>query len=381
MKHTEALRILACCAFAGALLGACSPEEAKGPASRPPVPVVVATAGSKTVPVQLRAVGNVKARRTVAVKSRVGGELARVLFREGDEIKAGDVLFTIDPRPFRTALEQAEAMLARNLAQQENAREEMRRYEGLVAQGFVSRQEYDKVRTEAVSFAGAVRADRAAVEEARLQLEYCTIRAPIAGRLGALLVNEGNLVKANDDNPLVVIHQIAPIDVVFSLSEKYLPQIRQALAAGALPLTAASPEGGETPVAGTVSFLDNAVDSSTGTIALKGSFANADRRLWPGEFVQVVLTLRELPQATVIPTRALQAGQQGSYIFVVTDDNGAEERPVATGIAYGEETVISQGLRPGETVVVEGQQRLAPGARVSIKEPAAQTAAGESPRS
>ncbi len=381
MKYPAAVRILALCTWAGALFSACSQEEAKGPAVRPPVPVVVAIATSKTVPVQLQAVGNVKARTTVAVKSRVGGELAQVHFREGDEIQAGDVLFSIDPRPFRAALEQAEAVLARDLAQQENAKEEMRRYENLIAQGFVSRQEYDRVRTEAASLAGAVRGDRAAVEDARLQLEYCTIRSPVTGRVGALLVNQGNLVKANDDTPLVIIHQMAPIDVVFSLPEKHLPQIRQALASGALPLTAGSPEGGEAPAAGTVSFLDNSVDSSTGTIALKGSFANTDRRLWPGEFVQVVLTLRELPQATVVPTRALLAGQQGSYVFVVKADSSTEVRPVATGIANGEETVISQGLHPGETVVTEGQQRLTPGAKVSIKEPAAQTAAGEGPRS
>ncbi len=381
MNGAAVRRILSLAALGGILLAACSQQETKGPAVSPPVPVVVATATSKTVPVQLQAVGNVKPRATVAVKSRVGGELARVHFREGQEVKAGDVLFTIDPRPFRADLEQAEAVLARDLALQDNARKDAGRYEDLFKQGFVSRQEYDKVRTSFASLEGVVRADRAAVENAGLQLEYCTIRSPLTGRIGTLLVDQGNLVKANDDNPLVIINQLEPIDVVFSLPEQHLPQVKKALAAGPLPLTAVSPSAAGPPEQGKVTFLDNAVDSSTGTIMLKGSFANADRQLWPGEFVNVVLTLAQLPQATVVPTQAVQTGQQGTYVFVVNGSGSAEVRPVTAGIVYGDLTVITRGVAPGETVVTEGQQRLYPDAKVAVKDAAVPSAIAEGPRS
>jgi len=381
MHRTAAGKVLIMISLGGILLSACSQQESKGPAVRPPVPVVVATATSQTVPVQLQAVGNVEARATVAVKSRVGGELARVHFREGQEVKAGDVLFTIDTRPFRAILEQTEAVLAKDLAQQENAREEARRYEDLIKQGFVSRQEYDRVRTNFASLEGVVRADRATMENARLQLEYCTIRSPIAGRAGTLLVDQGNLVKANDDDPMVVINQLEPIDVAFSLPEQHLPQIKQSLAAGSLPLTAASPSAAGPPEQGAVTFLDNAVDSSTGTILLKGSFANADRQLWPGEFVHVVLTLTQIPQATVVPTQAVQSGQQGTYVFIVNGGGSVEVRPVTAGIVYGDRTVITRGVTPGETVVTEGQQRLYPDAKVAVKEAAMPSAAADGPRS
>jgi multidrug efflux system membrane fusion protein len=206
------------------------------------------------------------------------------------------------------------------------------------------------------------------VENARLQLEYATIRSPLTGRAGSLLVHAGNLVKANDENPLVVIHRMEPVEVAFSVPERNLAAIKEQLAKGALEVEAFSRTDANAVEKGKVTFLDNSVDSSTGTILLKGTFANSGRRLWPGEFVTVRLTLTELPAATVVPTRAIQTGQQGNFVFIVKEDGTVDMRPVTTGIAYGHETVLTLGAAPGETVVTEGQQRLFPGAKVAVKD-------------
>jgi multidrug efflux system membrane fusion protein len=357
------------------VLFACSQQETK-PKERPPLPVAVANVGRKDVPVQLQAVGTVRAQSIVAVRAQVGGELARVHFREGEEVRAGEILFTIDPRPFRAELAQAEAELAANLAEQENARDEARRYEDLLRQGFVSRQEFDRLASRAAALEGRVKSFRAAVENARLQLEYCTIRSPLTGRAGSLLVHPGNLVKANDENPLVVIHRMEPVEVAFSVPERNLSAIKEQLARGDLAVEAFSRAEATAGEKGKVTFLDNSVDSSTGTILLKGTFANTGRRLWPGEFVTVRLTLNELTAVPVVPSRAVQTGQQGNFIFIVKGDGTVEMRPVTTSIAYGEETVLTQGATPGETVVTEGQQRLFPGAKVAVKD-GAQAAAAE----
>jgi membrane fusion protein, multidrug efflux system len=374
-------------------LPACSEREAPPP-PKPVVPVAVAAAVLKDVPVQLNAIGTVEAFSTVIVKVQVNGELTRVYFKEGQEVRKGELLFTIDPRPFEADLKKAEANLARDLAQSkqaeanlardtaqaEHARGETRRYERLIQAGVVPREQYEQIRTamEALeaslradaaaieSAQEAISADRAAIENAKIQLGYCSIRSPIDGRTGSLMVHEGNIVKSNDTS-LVVIHQIHPIYVNFSLPEQNLPEIKKYMSASRLKLQAAMPDNKENAAHGEVTFVDNAVDTSTGTIRLKGTFENKDRRLWPGQFVNVLLRLTTRPNAVVVPSQALQTGQAGPYVFVVRADSTAESRPVVPGLTLEGETVIERGLQPGERVVTDGQLRLVPGARVETK--------------
>lgn len=364
---TRILRLGALLLPLAGLLLACSEEKPQGPPSRPPVPVKVAKAASRDVPVTLRAVGTVEAQATVELRARVGGQLARVHFREGQDVRKGEPLFTIDPEPFQVALRRAEAQLTRQQALATTAREKERRYAVLVNEGLISRQDYDLLSAEAASLEAAVAADRATVEDARLQLSWSRITAPISGRTGSLLAHVGDLVRANDTQPLLVIHQVEPIDVSFTLPERDLPRLRQALAAGALPVQAI-PEGAGTAVeTGTLTFIDNAVDTVTGTIRLKATFTNSGRTLWPGQYVTTLITLSVLENATVVPTAAIQTGQQGTFVFVAKEDGSAELRPVATGLSEGGDTVIAQGLQPGETIVVDGQMRLSPGAKLEIK--------------
>jgi multidrug efflux system membrane fusion protein len=332
----------------------------------PAVPVAVATAVQKTVPVDIRVIGNVEAFSTVSVKSQVEGIVERVHFKEGQDVKQGDLLFTIDSRPFETALHQAEANLARDVALEKNAKAQADRYSKLFEAGIVSQEQYDQFRTSAESYEAAVRADKAAVERARLDLSYCTIRSPIDGRTGSLIVHEGNLVKANADTPLVVINQISPIYVDFSVPEGYLPDIRRYRAQGELRVQAIVPNVSRPPE-GFLSFLDNAVDTTTGTVKLKGKFDNRDRQLWPGQFVNVVLKLTTQPNAIVVPSQAVQTGQSGQYVFVIRPDMTAESRLVVAGSTVGGESVIEKGLQPGENVVTDGQLRLAPGSKVELK--------------
>ncbi len=343
---------------------ACSNGKAKN--SVPPPPVVVGLATKKTVPVELRAIGNVLAFSTVTIKSKVGGELVRVHFTEGQDVKKGDLLFTIDPRPYEAALKQAEANLQRDLAQAKHAQEDARRYEFLIQKGVVARQQYDKFRTDADALEATVLADRAAMENAKIQLGYCSIHSPIDGRTGSQMVNQGNIIKAEDIN-LVVINQIIPIDVSFSVPEQFLPEIRKHMASKKLQVEASSPQSNERPERGTVSFIDNAVDTATGTIRLKGTFSNNERRLWPGQFVNVVLTLAEEPNVIVVPSQAIQTGQEGQYVFVVKPDLTVESRQVVAGRTINGETVVQKGLQADERVVTDGQLRLSPGARVEIK--------------
>jgi len=351
------------CVITVASLGACS--KAKQPPSRI-VPVVAETAAQKNVPLQIKAIGNVEAYNTVAVKSQVNGEISEVFFREGQDVRQGKMLFRIDPRPFEAALRQAESALVRDRAQAVNAQEDAKRYAALAGKGFVSTQEYDRARTNADALGAVVQADEAAVENARLQLEYTAIMSPIDGRTGAIAVQKGNVVKANDV-PLVTINQITPIYVTFSVPEQELANIKRYQASGDLHVDVSIPQSGNKPIKGALTFIDNKVNTTTGTIMLKATFPNQDRALWPGQFVDVVLTLTTEPNRVIVPTQALQTGQQGQYVYVIKDDMTVELRVVTPGRLYGNWTVIDKGVVAGEKVVTDGQLRLVPGAKVEIK--------------
>jgi multidrug efflux system membrane fusion protein len=346
-------------------LPACSKKE--GPPLKPLVPVTAGTVIQKTVPVQIRAIGNVEAYSTVSVKSQIGGELIRVHFKEGQDVKKGALLFTIDPRPYEAALKQAEANLAKDTAQLDNARIEVNRYAGLVEKGYVAQEQYDQIRTNAAAFEATVNAGKATVENARLQLRYCYIYSPITGRTGYLVSNQGNLIKANADTAMVVINQIQPIYVALSVPEQYLNEIKKFMAAEKLEVGAFISKEDVKSEEGVLTFVDNTVDMTTGTIKLKGTFVNEKKRLWPGQFVNVVLTLTTQPNAVVVPSQAIQTGQSGQYVFVIKNDLTVESRPLVVGRALDGETVVEKGLQPGEKVVTDGQLRLIPGAKVEIK--------------
>jgi multidrug efflux system membrane fusion protein len=334
----------------------------------PVVSVAAAEARREAVPIELQAVGAVEAYAVVAVKSRIEGQLVAVHFREGQEVRQGDLLFTIDPRPHRVALQEAEARLKRDEALYAKAETDARRYAELVEKNYVSRDKYEQFRANAEALRATVEADRAVVERARLNLEYCFIRAPFSGRTGRLLVDRGSQVKANDDRGgLVEIAQVDPIYVGFALPQQHLAAVKERMAAGAPAVKAFFPDGPPEPEAGTLAFLDNKVNSQTGTFMLKGVFENARRRLWPGQFVTAVLTLATRPDAVVVPAAALQAGQEGQFVFVVGPEMIVESRPVSVGMRLGEKVVIEKGVAAGEKVVTEGQLKLVPGSRVQLK--------------
>ena len=335
-----------------------------------PVPVTVATAVQKNVPVQIRAVGNVEPFSTVSIKSQVTGVIMQAHFKEGQDVKKGQLLFTIDPRPLEAALKQAEANLARDSAQLNNSREQAKRYAELVEKQYVSREQYDQIRTNADAAAAVVEADKAAVENAKVQLSYCYIYSPVNGRVGTLLVNEGNLVRVNDGTPLVVINQILPIYVTFSVPEQYLADIKKRMAEGKLIVSARFPSDEGRLEEGALAFVDNTVDRTTGTIKLKAEFKNSELHLWPGQFINVALTLSTQAGAVVVPSDAIQVGPDGQQVFVVKNDKRIEIRPVTVGQSQGNESVIAKGLAAGEMVVREGQFLLGPGSRVDIKETA-----------
>ncbi|MEK6743044.1 MAG: efflux RND transporter periplasmic adaptor subunit [Nitrospirota bacterium] len=353
------------CIITVASIGGCS--KAKQPPPRT-VPVVAETADRKNVPLQVKAIGNVEAYNTVTIKSQVNGEISEVFFREGQDVRKGRMLFRIDSRPFESALRQAESALVRDRAQAKNAEEEARRYASLSGKGFVSQQEYDRVRTNAAALDAVVQADEAAVENARLQLEYTAIMSPIDGQTGAITIQKGNIVKANDV-PLVTINQITPIYVTFSVPEQDLANIKRYQSSGDLHVEVNIPQSGKKPVKGSLTFIDNKVNTTTGTITLKATFANQDRALWPGQFVDVVLTLTTERDRVVVPTQAVQTGQQGQYVYVIKDDMTAELRAVTPGRLYGDWTVIDKGIAAGEKVVTDGQLRITPGVKVEIKNP------------
>jgi multidrug efflux system membrane fusion protein len=331
------------------------------------VPVTAGTVIQKTVPVQVRAIGNVEAYSTVSVKSQIGGQLVRVHFKEGQDVHKGDLLFTIDPRPYEAALKQAEANLAKDTAQLENARSDLLRYEDLIKHDYVTKQEYDQIRANAAAMEATVNANKAVVENARLQLKYCFIYSPINGRTGYLQSDEGNLIKENADNPMVVINQIQPIYVSFSVPEEYLAEIKKYISSGKVNVEVFTTKGKDHPEDGTLTFIDNAVDISTGTIRLKATFPNKEKRLWPGQFIDVAMTLTTEPNAIIAPSQALQTGQTGQYVFVIKHDMSVEARPVLISRTIDGEAVVEKGLQLGEKVVTDGQLQLVPGAKVEIK--------------
>jgi multidrug efflux system membrane fusion protein len=425
--HTTALAAVAL-AFLGALATGCSRSEdpAKASASTGPraVPVTVATVEQRDVPVTVTAIGNVQAVATVTVLSQISGQIQKVHFVEGQEVKAGQLLFTIDPRPFEAALaqaqanvardqaalrqadaarmqrlaeaDQARANVARDRAHLENAQTQEQRYQELVRREFVAREQYDQMRTNAAAMAASVRAGEAAianalasaqaaeanvenaratlrageamVDTARLNLGYTRITSPITGRTGNLLIHDGNVVKASDvGNPMVTINQVDPIFVTFAVPEQYLDEIRRFQAARTLRVEVLGAGGPGKKTPGELVFMNNAVDPATGMIQLKASFPNREAALWPGQFTNVAVTLTTLRAALVIPAQAIQTSQKGTYVFVVKPDATVEMRPVTPVLSVDGQSVVETGLGAGERVVTDGHLRLAPGARVDVK--------------
>jgi multidrug efflux system membrane fusion protein len=340
------------------------------------VPVTVGSVIRKSVPIEISVIGAAEPFSSVQIRSQITGQMTAVNFTEGDDVKAGQTLFELDRRPLEAALEQAKANLDRDVAQAANAASQFKRYQDLADRGIATKEQVDTARTSMTALNATVNADRAALENAQVQLQYATITATIAGRTGALQVHEGNLVRANDTTPLVVINQIAPISVSFAIPEARLPELKRYMAQGALRVTASPPKDDAPPAVGKISFVDNQVDQTTGTIRLKGTFANDDRRLWPGQFLNVIVTLTSDPNAIVVPTAAVQVGQQGPYVFIVKGDQSVEMRPVVVSRTSASETVIGSGVQPGETVVTDGHLRLVPGTHITVKagteEPAVQ---------
>jgi multidrug efflux system membrane fusion protein len=360
LTRGAATRALALGAAAMAL-AACGDPHTPPPQT---VPVTVARVERSSVPWEIRATGTVEPLQTVSVASQVSGILTEVGFREGDEVRRGQVLFQIDPRPFKAALAQAQAVHAKDQAQLAAAEQDVKRYESLVEKDYVTPQQFEQMKANAASLRATVEADEAAAENARLNLQYATIRAPIDGRAGALLLKQGNLVRAAGQT-LVVVNQLRPILVRFSVPASNLPDIRK-YQSDSLPVHAQPASGNGATAQGTLSFLDNAVDTTTGTIMLKGIFPNKDGELWPGEFVNVALELFVEKDAIVAPAPAIVQSQNGTYVFVVKNDT-AQTRDVTVARTVGDIVVIAKGLSPGEMVVTDGQLRLTPGAKVQIK--------------
>jgi multidrug efflux system membrane fusion protein len=348
------------------LLSGCSENSAgkgkDGGRPKKAAPVTIGLSEQKTIPVEIHAIGTVEPSATVGIRSQITGTLKSVHFREGADVKKGDPLFTIDPRPFAALLNQAQGALARDRAELDNAHRELERYTQAVRKGYVSQEQADQAETKASTLAAIIKADEAAVENARLQLEFCSIISPIDGRAGELLADQGNMIKANADTAMVTINRLVPIRVSFTVPGKYLQEIKKYQAAGSLRVQVPISEG--EPLTGVFSFLDNTVDPTTGTIRLKAEFANPDKTLWPGEFVDVRLILTVRQDTVVVPTAAIQIGQEGAHVYVVKPDMTVEDRPVVTGTIADGETVIESGIRAGERVVTDGQMQLTDGTKV-----------------
>jgi multidrug efflux system membrane fusion protein len=384
---------------AGLVLAGCtgsSAPTATGKKGDQVVPVTIATASVKTVPVEIEVIGNVEAYSTIGVKAQVGGELVQVHFQEGDTVKKGDLLFNIDRRPFDAMVSQAQANLARDTAQLSQAkanlardmaaekysRAQSARFQNLFKQGIISQDQSEQysadadAKSEAVkadqaaiqSSQAAIEADKASIDNAQIQLSYTTIKSPIDGRTGNLMVKQGNVVKANDID-LVTINQLSPIYVTFSVPEAQLTDVKRYMAQGKVAVLASPEKDNSNFEHGVLTFVDNAVDMTTGTIKLKGTFTNDDRKLWPGQFVRVVLRLAQRPDAVVVPTQAVQTGQDGVFVYIVKDNNTVDSRPVTVGARIDQEVVIEKGLEQGEKVVIEGTLRLVPGSRIRVGGP------------
>jgi membrane fusion protein, multidrug efflux system len=357
-----------------AFLGACSGGDApargstaSGEVARPQdiaaVPVVVAQAGRTTVPIELTAIGTGQAFQTVSVESQVAGIVQEVHYQQGQFVRKGDLLITLDKEPFLAAVAQAEAALARDKAQAQLSQSELERSQRLYKEGIVSPQQYDQSRAGSAAAEATVRADEAAIQTAKIQLSYCSIYAPISGVTGAQLVAPGATVRAHDTPTLVVINQVEPIYVNFSVPQQYLESIKDSMAHSRLRVSA-SPPGSTRAETGVLTFVNNTVDTTTGTIQLMATFPNGDHRLWPGQFSNVVLNLGEQQDVLVVPAQSIQAGQQGDYVFVIKPDKTVDVRQVKVGQSVNNQTEVLQGLTAGETVVTDGQVRLVPGAKV-----------------
>jgi membrane fusion protein, multidrug efflux system len=368
MKEEKRIQIFA--GFISLLFGmfflfvACSGKKAM---TLPPVPVLVGQATVQPVPLVLQAVGSVEPIESVAVKAQVGGVLMQVNFSEGRDVRAGQLLFQIDPRPFQVSLEAASAQLAKDRAQLHNAEIQAKRYSDLIAKDYVTQEQNDAIKTQTEMLKSAVDADQAAVAQAKLNLSWASITAPISGRTGSLLVKRGNVVKANDA-ALVVINQLRPIRVSFAIPGAQLPLVQKYTAKGTLQVFVRPTQGEDTlAVKGQLSFFDNAVDPGTGTVTLKAEFENQNATLWPGEFVNAELVLTVEPQALTVPASAVVTGQAGSFVYLLTPNKTVEKSNVIVNRAYGDIMVIEKGVKVGDTVVTDGQMRLVPGAKVEIK--------------
>jgi multidrug efflux system membrane fusion protein len=353
--------------FAALLVAGCSKKVEK-PRPKPAALVVTDVSSQRDVPLLLKAIGTMEASESVTIKTQISGEITRVSFREGQEVQKGALLFQLDPRIYLAAVKKAEASLARNKVVVENARKDYERYSQLVREGIVTQEQAEGYRTRSESAAADFAADQANLENARAQLAYCTITAPISGTLGVLAVDRGNVVKANE-TALVTINRISPLHVSFTIPEKELSAVVRQMSAGRLVVEAEVPGANGFREKGMVSFVDNTVDPTTGTIKLKGIFDNRQKRLWPGQFVNLSILLSMKKNAVVVPSQALQTGQKGVFVFVVKSDATAEIRPVVTGPSTEGLTVIEQGLKAGEQIVIDGQMRVVPGAKVEVKMP------------
>jgi multidrug efflux system membrane fusion protein len=356
---------LSALAVCGVLCSGCAKQQA-APTPRPPASVLVGKVTQKTMPVEVMAVGNVEAISTVSIRAQVPGEVRNVHFKEGDFVAKGQTLFTIDPRPYEAALAQAKAAVARDKATGLYNRAQAQRYKTLFDQGVIPAEQVDSYSSAADASDAVLNADEAAVKTAELNLEYCTINSPIDGRTGTVMVKAGNLVKVADV-PIVVINQVNPIYVNFTVPQQYWPDIKEHVDQGALHVKAVIPQDAGAPIEGTLTFVDNIVDSTTGTIHLRGTFENQRNRLWPGLYVNILLTLSEQPNAIVVPAHSIITTQQGSYVYVVKANNTVEQRTVVPTRTIADDTVVEKGVRPGETIVTDGQINLIPGAAVDAK--------------
>ncbi len=386
-------------ALLAVMLGCANKDAASSKSSKKgggDVPVTVTTVATRDVPVELQVIGNVEAYSTIALKAQVSGELTKAYFHEGDYVRKGAPLFSIDPRAMKAQVQQAQATLARdqallsqaqaNLArdqaQAKYSRDQANRYADLQKEGIVSKDQTEQLRSAADASSHAIAADQAAIESARaeiaaqkatvetmqVQFGYTEIRSPIDGRTGSINVKQGNIVTANSVD-LMTINQVQPIYVTFSVPEAQLSEIKRYMAVGKLPVMAVPQDDPTAVETGVLTFTDNNVDMTTGTIKLKGTFPNASRKLWPGEFVRVTLRLTTQKNALTVPNQAVQTGQDGSFVFVVKGDRSVETRPVTTGARIDQDLVIQTGVSAGETVVTEGQLRLAPGMKVVVRQP------------